>query len=150
MEHLTELHQQIHKITELNNVLSNLLSDRALCDSEITNEIFFRYIDAVKEHHQHLDNSIYTELLDHADAKRKRTANQFMSGDREIKRIFNDYVKKWCTKGHQLKIKNFTKFQSETQDMFEIVMSRLLDETEKLYPLLDAAKTEVRGNLHVN
>jgi hypothetical protein len=67
-----DLHQQIHNITELNNVLGNLLSERSLCDMEITAELFFRYIEAVKYHLQNTESAVFARLLVNADDEQSR------------------------------------------------------------------------------
>ncbi|MGD2116888.1 MAG: hypothetical protein PVG66_00885 [Chromatiales bacterium] len=132
-----ELHLQIHKITELSNVLTNLLTDRSLCDSEITCELFFRYVDAVKDHLQVTDTNLYSQLLDHGDAHKNKIVNLFMSGSKEIKRIFGAYTKKWCIMNkQQLRIKDYDEFYKDTIEMFELILKRLQDETERLYPLI--------------
>ena len=74
-----ELHIQNHKLTELSNVLTNLLSDRSLCDADITCELFFRYVDSVKDHLKHTDANLYAQLLDQSDAHKNKVANLFIN-----------------------------------------------------------------------
>lgn len=132
-----KLHGQIHQITELSNILTNLLSDRSLCDTEVTCELFFRYVDAVQDHLKNTDGDLYAELLDHSDAHRQKVANLFISGSKEIKRIFGAYTKKWCNLSkQQLHIRKYDEFHAETLEMFDLVLKRLQDETERLYPLI--------------
>lgn len=145
MSQTSDLHLQIHKITELSNILTNLLSDRSLCDTEVTCELFFRYVESVKDHLQKTDSNLYAQLLDHSDAHKNKVANLFISGSKEIKRIFGAYTKKWCNMSKkQLHIKKYDDFYNETVEMFELVLKRLQDETEHLYPLIqdDARPTE--------
>lgn len=138
MENTEKLHKQIHKITELSNILTNLLSDRALCDAEVTCELFFRYVETVQEYLKKTDSNLYAELMDHSDAHKNKVANLFMGGSKEIKRIFGAYTKKWCNVSkHQLRIKKYDEFYAETKEMFELILKRLQDETEHLYPLLN-------------
>ena len=137
MAETEKLHTEIHKITELSNILTNLLSDRALCDTEVTCELFFRYVESVQDHLKHTDADLYAELLDQSDAHKNKVANLFISGSKEIKRIFGAYTKKWCNLSKQsLKIKQYDNFYQETIEMFELVLKRLQDETEHLYPLI--------------
>lgn len=132
-----ELNEQNHKITELTNILQHLLGDRSLCDSEVTYELFFRYVSNVKEHFEVTDNNLYSKLLTHGEQRTRNTAQRFIGGSKEIKRIFGDYLKRWCSlKKQQLVVKEHDKFQKETEEMFEIVLNRLQDETERLYPLI--------------
>jgi len=150
MSQTSDLHLQIHKITELSNILTNLLSDRSLCDTEVTCELFFRYVDSVKDHLKHTDSNLYAQLLDHSDAHKNKVANLFISGSKEIKRIFGAYTKKWCNLStKQLRIKKYDDFYNETIEMFELVLKRLQDETEHLYPLIsDDATPGQRTSVH--
>ena len=130
-----ELHQQNHKITELTNILQHLLGDRSLCDSEVTCELFFDYVDAVKEHMAVTDSGMYSKLLGSGDQKLNNVANRFMGGSREINRIFSAYLKRWCKiKNKELVIKEYDAFMKDTQEMFDIVLDRIQAETEHLYP----------------
>jgi hypothetical protein len=132
-----DLHLQNHKITELTNILNHLLGDRSLCDSEVTCELFFRYVDAVKEHFEVTDSSLYSRLLTHGEQRARNTAQRFIGGSKEIKRIFAHYLKRWCSlKKKQLVIKEYEQFRKETDEMFDMVLERLQSETEHLYPLI--------------
>lgn len=134
-----ELNVQNHKITELTNILEILLADRSLCESEVTCELFFRFVDEVKSHLEVTDNKLYKQLLSHEEQQVRNTANRFMGGSREIKRIFGAYLKKWCrskSKSKSLPFKEYNQFVAETEEMFEIVLNRIQDETENLYPLI--------------
>ncbi len=132
-----ELHTQNHKITELTNILSRLLEDRILCDSEVTCDLFYRYVDTVKKHLNTTDAGLYARLLSAGDQHAQNTARKFMSGSQEIKRIFASYLKKWCQpKNQKLKIRDHDEFLRETNEMFQMVLDRILDETEHLYPLI--------------
>lgn len=138
-----QLNAQNDRITELTNVLEHLLTDRLLCDSTITSELFFRYVDRVKEHLELTDRKLYTQLLTQTDNDITNTANRFMGGSKEIKRIFAKYLKKWCQlKKQQLLVSNYDEFTEETKGIFEMVLDRIQDETEHLYPLI----REVRGD----
>jgi len=129
------LHQQNHKITELTNILQHLLGDRLLCDSEVTCDLFFEYVTAVKEHMAVTDSGMYSKLLGSGDQKLNNIANRFMGGSREINRIFSAYLKRWCKiKNRELVIKEYDAFMQDTQEMFEIVLDRIQNETEHLYP----------------
>lgn len=130
-----ELHEQNHKITELTNILQHLLGDRSLCDSEVTCDLFFDYVNAVKEHMAVTDSGMYSKLLGSGDQKLNNVANRFMGGSREINRIFSAYLKRWCKiKSRELVIREYDAFMSDTQEMFDIVLDRIQDETEHLYP----------------
>ena len=138
-----QLNQQNHKIIELTSVLEHLLGDRTLCDSEITCDLFFQYVEEVKNHLEITDSHLYSRLLTHKDQRAQSTADRFMGGSREIKRIFAQYLQKWCRlKRRKLVIREHDEFLAETRDMFEMVLDRIQNETEQLYPLLREAGEE--------
>jgi len=144
MAHADDLHVQIHNITELNNVLTNLLSERSLCDMQITGELFFRYIEQVKHHLLHTESAVFGRLLANADDEQRRIVELFIDGSSEIKHIFSDYSKKWCKNG-KLHIEDYNLFRRDTVEVFDLVLRRLHDETEKLYPLVKAAEATQRA-----
>ncbi len=130
-----KLHQQNHKITELTNILEHLLGDRSLCDSQVTCDLFFDYVNAVKDHLAITDSGMYSQLLSSGDQKLSNVANRFMGGSREINRIFSAYLKRWCkVKRKELVIGEYDKFMDDTEEMFQLVLNRIQDETEHLYP----------------
>jgi len=133
-----ELNAQNEKITELSNVLSVLIKDRSICDSETCCSIFYNYMDHVNQHMQDVDSNLYTGLLGNSSANAHNTASNFMAGSQEIKKIMNSYVKKWCDKkrkGLSIGAKHAL-FLKDTDDMFEMILTRVQDEMEKLYPMV--------------
>ena len=138
-----QLNSQNDRITELTNVLSTLLADRFLCDSSITCDLFYQYVDEVKKHLEITDRQLYSQLLTSGDSHAITVANRFMGGSKEIKRIFSAFLKKWCDPKHKaLKVADFEEFSRATDEMFAMVLERIQDEVEHLYPLL----REVRGD----
>lgn len=133
-----ELNTQNHKITELSNVLSFLIKDRSLCDSETCCNLFYNYMDRVNEHMHKVDSNLYADLLKHSSNDINNVAKNFMSGSQEIKRIMNRYMRKWCDKKqHDLRVgAHHENFIKETDEMFEMVLNRIQDETEHLYPMI--------------
>jgi hemerythrin-like domain-containing protein len=131
-----ELNEQIHRITELSNVLRYLFADRSMCDTGSCCELFYRYIDLVKKHIEVVDRNMYSDLLTSPDEKINNVAKNFMSGSVEIKRVLKDFTKTWCDKTRSLHIKDHSRFMKDTDELFELVLQRILDETEKLYPLV--------------
>lgn len=132
-----QLNEQNHKIIELTNVLELLLGDRQLCNSEITCDLFFRFVDEVKGHLELMDKGLYSPLLTHKEQSVRNIADRFMGGSKEIKRIFAAYLKKWCQmKRKELVIKEYDQFKAETDEMFELVLNRIQSEIENLYPMI--------------
>lgn len=136
-----ELHEQNHKITELSNILSHLICERSTIDNQITGELFFRYVNAVKEHFDIENKHLISEMLQGHDQDVKNTANLFLSGSAEIRRMFDRYLRHWCKKD-KLRVANHEKFVKETEEMLELVLKRIEDETEKLYPLVRKLRTQ--------
>lgn len=137
MAAFAQLHAQNHKITELSNVFRYLIQDRAMCDTEIACNLFFDYAKHVKEHMELVDRDLCGQLISHPDQAVKNTANRFLSGSSEIKRIFSDYLREWCSeKRKELDINNHEAFVRDTQQMFDLVLERIQRETEHLYPLI--------------
>lgn len=132
----SELNEQIHRITELSNVLRYLFQDRSMCDTGSCCELFYRYIDLVKKHIELVDKNMYSDLLISPDEKLNNVAKNFMSGSVEIKRILKHFTKTWCDKPKSLHINDHTRFLKDTDELFELVLQRILDETERLYPLV--------------
>ena len=133
-----DLNKQNDRITELTNVLTFPLSDRALCDTQVTSDLFFELVNPAEEHLKLEDKFIYRTLLASPDQQVRNISNNFMSGGVEIKRGFADYLKKWCGKQRckSLTIRDYDAFLEETREMFELVLDRIQDEQEKLFPML--------------
>ena len=94
------------------------------------------FADKVQEH---LD--VYQSLLIHKDTSINNTASRFVLGSAEIKRVFKQYLKRWCL-NKSLRIKDHDKFVVETNEMFELVLSRIQDEVENLYPTVKKVALE--------
>jgi hypothetical protein len=133
-----KLNEQNHRITELSNVLHYLFKDRSMCDTGSCCDLFYHYVGMVKEHINLVDKDMYSDLLTSPDKKINNVAKNFMSGSIEVKKILKDFSKHWCPAKNigSLKIKDHEKFLRDTDELFEIVLKRILDETEHLYPLV--------------
>ncbi|MEG3618897.1 hypothetical protein V5T82_10565 [Magnetovibrio sp. PR-2] len=127
-----DLHEQNHQIAELAKTLSYLFQDRELCDGAIACELFERYRDKF-DMHMNNNKEIYSSLLSNNDGSVRSTVERFMEGEKEIKRLFKKYANKWCKNG--LRIGDHAEFVKETDEMFELVWSRIQAESEQLYPL---------------
>ncbi len=137
MTAFSKLHAQNHKITELSNVFLYLVQNRELCDTETACDVFFEYTAKVKEHIELVDRELCGKLISYPDQGVKNTADRFLSGSTEIKRIFNRYLKDWCSESNRrLMIRDHAEFLEETEQMFALVLDRIQRETEHLYPLI--------------
>jgi len=140
-----DLNTQNHSITELSNVLLYLFQERSMCDTGACCELFNRYTDKVKAHIEMVDKNLYSKLLTHEDHEIQQLAKNFMSGSQEIKKIIATYIKTWCPKkkADTLAIAKYDQFLKESEDMFELILKRIQDETEKLYPLVRELSNKV-------
>mgnify|MGYP001554839515 CR=1 FL=1 len=130
-----ELHSDIHKVTELSNVLDYLIDNRPLLDTELSCQLFYQYFDEVAEHLEKVDKNLYHPLLGSSASDTTKIAEKYMSGSQEIKRVIHDYMRHWCNKKQSsLKISNYDDFKVETRKIFSLVLMRMQDETEHLYP----------------
>jgi hypothetical protein len=137
MTAFSKLHAQNHKITELSNVFLYLVQSREMCDTETACDVFFEYTAKVKEHIELVDRELCGQLISYPDQSVKNTADRFLSGSTEIKRIFHRYLKDWCNESsRRLMIRNHAEFLAETEQMFALVLDRIQRETEHLYPLI--------------
>lgn len=132
---LHELNEQNHKIAELSKVILYMIEDRSMCDTDITCDLFFSYVNEVKNHLDKEERELYKSLLTHSDVEVKNTATNYLSGSADLKRVFKGYLKKWC-RNKELRIRDHQQFINDTKDMFEMVQDRAIDETENFYPLV--------------
>ena len=144
-----ELHTQNHKITELSNLLSHVLSERALCDNGECCNLFANYMKEVNQHMDAVDRNLYSELLLSEDVNINNTAKSFMNGTVEIRRIMKQYVSKWCNKLDNRfvfggKGKRYQEFLDDSNQMFSIILDRIQKETEGLYPLVRRLQDDQR------
>ncbi len=95
-------------------------------------------MDHVNKHMQNVDTNMYTGLLGDSSIEANNIAGKFMAGSQEIKKIMNQYTKKWCDKKHKgLSIgARHEVFLKETDEMFEIILTRIQNEMEYLYPMV--------------
>ena len=133
-----ELNTETDKITELSNVLSVLLKDRTICDSDTCCKIFYNYMEHVNNHMQNVEANIYPSLLSNASTDANMIASNFMGSSQGIKHLMSTYIKKWCDKKRQgLSIgAKHDEFIKDTDEMFKTILARIQDEAENLYPMV--------------
>jgi hypothetical protein len=89
--------------------------------------------DKVKEHLTEEDRGLYPSLLIHEDPKVKSIAWGFISGEKPLRKTFDDYHKKWLKNCDF----NFTaEFLQETTDIFNMLTDRIEREEHVLFPKL--------------
>ncbi|MCK5696992.1 MAG: hypothetical protein KAI02_02455 [Gammaproteobacteria bacterium] len=130
-----ELNQQDHKIAERTKIMLYMIQDRTICDTDVTCDLFFDLTDRIKKQMDLKERELYKGLLTNSDKSIKLMAENFLSGSAAIKSIFKRYMKRWCH-NKNLRIKNHDQFVTETEELFEMIETRLIDETEKFYPIV--------------
>ncbi len=89
--------------------------------------------DKVKQHLAEEDRGLYPSLLIHDDPRVKSIAWGFISGEKPLRKVFDDYYKKY------LKHCDFDftgDFLRETHDLFEVLEARIEREEQVLLPKL--------------
>ena len=87
----------------------------------------------VRRHLAEEDRGLYPSLLIHEDPKVKSIAWGFISGERPLRKIFDDYHKNWLKNCDF----NFSDdFVAETHEVFEMVGQRIEREEQVLFPKL--------------
>ncbi len=130
-----ELNEQNHKISERSKIILYMIQDRTICDTDVTCDLFFDLMDRVKKHMDIEERELYKGMLTHSDHTVKQTAENFLSGAAEIKRVYKQYMKRWCH-NKNLRIKNHDQFVEETAALFDMIEMRIINETEKFYPVV--------------
>jgi len=105
----------------------------------------------VRRHLAEEDRSLYPSLLIHEDPKVKSIAWGFISGEKPLRKTFDDYHRRWLKNCDF----NFTdEFLAETYEVFEMVDKRIDREEQVLFPKLveigmfqDASKTRWASTL---
>lgn len=137
MINFEELNQENHDISEHSRVLSYLIENRLICDTDIFCRLFYDYIDKVCQHLSVRDQALYTPLLNSGEQRTTNMVTNFMNGSKEIKRLIDKYKRHWChASTKSLRIKDHEQFVTETNALFDMVLGRIQDEQEKMYPEL--------------
>ena len=132
---VSKLNEQNNKIEELSKVLGYLIKDKEMCNSSTTCDLFMQFTEEVTDHLYLEEKEVYLHLLNHEDSKVRNTASDFFSGSIEIKRVFNEYLGRWC-KNKVLRVKRHDEFTQDSKEIFDLVMNRIRAETNILYPVI--------------
>lgn len=143
MINFEELTQQNHKIAELSKLLSLVIEDRSMCDADVTCDLFLDFATRVQEHLDLEERELYQALLIHSEHSVTNTAHRFLSGSNAIKLVFKEYLKRWCH-NKSLRIYDHDVFISDTNEMFELILQRIQDETEHFYPTVREVALEMQ------
>ncbi len=87
----------------------------------------------VRRHLAEEDKGLYPSLLIHEDPKVKSIAWGFISGEKPLRKRFDDYHRKWLKECDF----NFTEeFIAETREVFDLLQYRIERENQVLFPKL--------------
>ena len=107
-----------------------------MCDTQTCCELFHRYLNELTDHIDKVERTIYPVILRNGGNNASNSVNNFMNGSQEIKKIVKQYTRHWCNKQTtSLTIRDHQGFIDETSQLFDVVLQRLQDEAEKLYPM---------------
>jgi hemerythrin-like domain-containing protein len=87
----------------------------------------------VKRHLADEDRSIYPSLLIHEDPRVKSIAWGFISGEKPLRKTFDDYHRKWLK---HTDYKFPEEFLDETREVFSMLTQRIEREEQVLFPKL--------------
>ncbi len=127
--------KQHKEICELVDVLSLLIPDEEARATKITGELFAELAEKIKIHFSLEDGTLYKELLVHDNTKIRHTAEGFLSGSRELKHFFSDYLQHLNHQGESKK--KGDAFVKESAEIFRLLKKRIKTEEGKLYPLVE-------------
>ena len=131
---IDEIHIHNQRLIELSNVLTYLLRERAMCETETACALLFDALGKIDEHMKMVDHLCQGLLVD-KEQKAHNMAESFISGERGLKRIIAQYKKTWCTNnGQDHWVSDHEQFTRDTEELFATVLSRIQDENEHLYP----------------
>ena len=139
-----ELNEQNHKISELTQVILYLIKERSICDSEVTCALFFDLTDKIKDQLDMEERQLYKDLLTHKEQEINDLANDYLNSSVEFKRKLKHYIKHWCH-NKSLRIKNHDDFLNKTDELFSIMLNRIVDVTGNLCPLVKKINSEKMG-----
>ena len=132
---ITELNQQNNDIKELSSVLQYLIESKDMCNAKVTCDLFLKYTEDVVDHLYLEEKDVYRHLLNNEDLKVKNTTKDFFSGSIEIKRVFNEYLGRWC-KHKTLRVTKHDEFVDDSHEIFDLVLKRIDAESNVLYPMM--------------
>lgn len=119
-------------IADLNSILS-MEQLRIRPNAKTAYELLCDLGERVRGHLAEEDRSLYPSLLIHEDPKVKSIAWGFISGEKPLRKSFDDYHKRWLKNCDF----NFTEeFLTETREIFEMLSQRIEREEQVLIPKL--------------
>lgn len=132
---LEEFKSENREIYDLCKLLHITVDQYSLRDNAVVCELLERFADRVCSHLAHEDRSIYRDLLKKHTRDADMIADKFLGNTLELKRIFNEYKRGWCSKPHS--DQDHVKYIDESRDIFRLVCERINFEENKIFPYFE-------------
>jgi hemerythrin-like domain-containing protein len=136
MQTLSSLRNRHAELTQMIEDLESILTPEMLKvrpNAKTAYQLLCDLSDKVKEHLSEEDRGLYPSLLIHEDPRVKSIAWGFISGEKPLRKNFDDYYKRWLKNCDF----NFTDdFLTETDDIFTMLKDRIEREEQVLLPKL--------------
>lgn len=136
MQSLSSYRSRHAELTQMIEDLHSILTPEMLRirpNAKTAYQLLCDLSDKVKEHLSEEDRGLYPTLLIHEDPKVKSIAWGFISGEKPLRKTFDDYYKKWLKNCDF----NFTEeFLQETTEIFDMLNNRIEREEQVLFPKL--------------
>ena len=136
MQTLSSLRNRHAELTQMIEDLESILTPEMLKvrpNAKTAYQLLCDLSDKVKEHLSEEDRGLYPSLLIHEDPRVKSIAWGFISGEKPLRKNFDDYYKRWLKNCDF----NFTDdFLRETDDIFTMLKDRIAREEQVLLPKL--------------
>lgn len=140
LENYRSTHSELRQMIEELRSLLTLDQMRIRPNARTVHELLCDLSERVRKHLAEEDRGLYPSLLIHDDPKVKSLAWGFISGERPLRKLFDDYHQNWLNNSDF----NFCdKFIAETNHVFEMIGTRLDREEQILFPKL----TEIRSRM---
>ncbi len=133
MTDFNSLYETNHKIAERIKIFLYMIKKRSICDTQVTNELFYELLSMIKNQMEREDRDFFKEMLVSSTSEVKVVANNFLSSSSEIKRVIKQYAKQWTYNNH-LRIKDHQAFINDTNEVFDMIENHIILKTERLYP----------------
>jgi hypothetical protein len=138
MQILDDFRARHREIRQTISDLQQLLTEEQLRirpNAMTAHQLICSLADKVKRHLAEEDKGLYPALLVHDDPRIKSIAWGFISGDRPLRRLFEDYRHRWL---EYCDLRFGPRFLAETADMFHLILDRIEREERTLFPRLEA------------
>ena len=130
-----ELRKENKEITDLCQLLSLLVENPDMQTNTVFCELLERFRHRVDVHLANEDHAVFRKLLTREDQHAHNIAADFLSNNRQLKKIFGEYKGQWCRDGMAPAVGD-QGFVADTKDLFRLVCERVDMEHKKLFPLL--------------